>query len=186
MRNIIVFAVISLLLLGGCNTETTGGTDGEKPASITNITLAQYEFDEFSVEIKSAKEVYEHGEPVDVKVTLHNKTEQTIVIGHAGSWVGLATTDLTRNYQYGYAMIEPYIVTSIKPGETISETYRFSGGSYSDDMPGNPYKNKDMEKMGTLKFPKGQYEITAYVDFWIDKTGQKFSTQLPPIVFEVK
>lgn len=185
MRNVVVFSVISLLLLGGCNTETTGGTHVEKPSSITNITSAGYEFDEFSVEITSAKEIYEYGEPVDVKVTLHNKTEQTIDIGHGGSWVGLATTDLTRNYQYGYAMIEPYLVTTIKPGETIFEIYSFSGVSYSDDMPGNPYKNKDMEKMGTLKFPKGQYEITAIVDFWIDKTSRKFSTQLP-IVFEVK
>jgi len=185
MRNIIVFAVISLLFLGGCNTETTSGTGGEKPSLITNITSARYEFDEFSVEINSAKEVYEQGEPVDVTVTLYNKTEQTIDIGHAGSWVGLATTDLTRNYQYGYAMIEPYLVTTIKPGETILETYRFSGVSYSDDMPGNPYKNKDMEQMATLKFPKGQYKIIAYVDFGIDKTDRKFSTQLP-IVFEVK
>ena len=184
MRSVIILA-LSFVLLASCNTETSGGASGEKPLSITNITSAEYEFDEFSVEIKSAKEVYEHGEPVDVKVTLYNKTEQTINIGHGGSWVGLATTDLTRNYQYGYAMIDPYIVTSIKPGETILEKYRFSGGSYSDDMPGNPFKNEDMEKMGTLKFPKGQYEITAIVDFWIDKTDRKFSAQLP-IVFEVR
>ena len=184
MRSVIILA-LSFVLLASCNTETSGGVSGEKPSSITNITSAQYEFDEFSVEIKSAKEVYEHGEPVDVKVTLYNKTEQTIDIGHGGSWVGLATTDLTRDFQYGYAMNVPYIVTSIKPGETISETYGFSGSSYSADMLGKPYKNEDMERMVTLKFPKGQYEITAIVNFRIDKTDRKFSAQLP-IVFEVK
>ena len=184
MRSVIILA-LTLILLASCNTETPGGASLEKPSSIANITSAGYEFDEFSVEIKSAKEVYEHGEPVDVKVTLYNKTEQTINIGHGGSWVGLTTTDLTRDFQYGYAMNVPYIVTSIKPGETILKTYSFSGGSYSADMPGNPYKNEDMEQMATLKFPKGQYEITAYVDFWIDKTDRKFSTQLP-IVFEVR
>lgn len=184
MRSVI-FLALSFVLLASCNTETSGGANGEKPSSITNITSARYEFDEFSVEIKSAKEVYEHGEPVDVKVTLYNKTEQTIDIGHGGSWVGLATMDLTRDFQYGYAMNVPYIVTSIMPGETILEKYGFSGASYSDDMPGNPFKNEDLEQMDTLIFPKGQYEITANVNFQIDKTDRKFSAKLP-IVFEVR
>ena len=145
----------------------------------------QKKVEPYTIKLESAQEIYKEGEKIDVQATLTNTSSEVKSIGHGDSWVGMAVHNLTEDYQFGYAMNEPYIVTTVKPNEIITEQYNFSGGSYISNQPGRKYSDEDVQKMSTLYFTKGQYEIVAHFNFIDEETSITYKEALS-IVFEVQ
>lgn len=177
-----------LLILAACNrSEPNENPDATHATYVPIDNQIQSEVTDrsFHITLQSAKEVYELGEPIEVFAELENITEQNIQIGHGESWVTLGTTNISKDYQFGFLVTEPYITQTIDEGETNRVNYRFSGVSYDLSMSGKSYSENELMKMSDMEFPKGQYEITAIVNFK-DISHDEFYEHKLSVVFEVK
>lgn len=171
------------LLLTACNSISNSTSSS---SDLNKLLVQQHEkmTDAFTFTLQSAKEVYTEGELVDVVATLTNNQTSDITIGHGASWVIMSVTNLTEDFHFGAVTDLPYIVTTIKAGETLQKPYRFSGGSYSENQLGKRYSDEEMKQMTTLQFPQGKYEIEAAFSFTDEVTGEDFSETLT-IIFEI-
>ena len=138
----------------------------------------------FKLELKSEKSQYKVGEELKIAAELTYTGEEDIEIGHAGSWIFLNTTNVTKGYEFEGVMIQPYIVTAMKPNEPIEEHYQFSGGSYFEGNGGNPYSEKEFEKMASMNFPPGKYKIEGITEFHIVDEEPRYTLKAE-IYFEV-
>ncbi|MEO4053961.1 hypothetical protein [Solibacillus sp. CAU 1738] len=172
--------LLLVVLLAACGTEYTNN------AQFENVPEQKTEQAPFTLRLVSEKAQYNVGEPLAIRAELmYEGNEEAIQIGHAGSWIWLSTTNLTENYQFGAAMNEPYIVTTVKKGEALVEPYHFSGGSYYKGMDGNNYTEDMLKQMVAMKFPPGQYQINGRTDFVIEgQQGEKYHLEAS-IIFEV-
>lgn len=184
-----VFIMICMtLLLVACGT-----TDNQKnPSNSNSSKVTQLENqkestvieEDFILTLSSEKEQYKVGEELKIKAELTYTGEEEIAIGHGGSWLFMNTTNVTKGYEFGSAMIDPYIVTTMKPNIPIVERYTFSGGTYHEGMGGNKYSEKEFEQMSNMNFPPGQYKIEGVTEFVIDGQQQRYNLKTE-IVFEV-
>lgn len=178
-------SILLVLLLFGCGTSTVKNeqVNNEK---VDNVVAQEISKDPFTLRLVSEKEQYHVGEPLAIRAELlYEGEDESIQIGHAGSWIWLETTNLTKNYQFGAAMNEPYLVSTLKKGEELVAPYRFSGGTYYEGMGGNAYSEEIFEQMASMEFPPGQYRIDGRTDFVIEgKQGEKYVLEAH-IIFEV-
>lgn len=189
MRFIIVG--LCILLLASCSNEKDVMVDEVQQEKVTqgeglqvNIKESEIAKDSFTLTLKSEKEQYKVGETLNIVAQLTYHGEKAIYIGHAGSWVYLGTTNLTKDYQFGSSMITPYIVTPLASGETITEQYQYTGGPYYEGLGGNPYSEEEHSRMSNMEFPPGQYKIDAYTDFKNEDNGITYKIHTA-IIFEV-
>jgi hypothetical protein len=177
--------LICLLFLTGCgeanNTKTTNDYEQK---NIENIAQSSDENDQFMLELISEKTQFKQGESLNIVAKLTNKGE-AVVLGHGGSWLFLNTTNLTKNYQFGSAMNEPYIMTEIAAEQTIEEVYGFSGATYDSSFPGEPYTDSIFHSMANMEFPVGQYEIEAITAFHLHGIENSEQRLKAKIIFEV-
>ena len=178
----ILLAVV--LLLSACGATEKPVEQEAKPAAVEKEVISEVTNETFVLKLISEKTNYKVGEDLKVRAELTYKGEEPITIGHGGSWIHLATTNLTKDYQFGSAMIEPYLTTSIKPDETIIQEYKFSGGTYSEGMPGAKYSEEEFKLMGEMKFPIGEYQIKGLTDFFIEGKDTRIQLETD-IVFNV-
>ena len=181
MRALIV--LITALLLTACGAGS--GENASKNENNNNESSQSTEIqDNFKLELKSEKSQYKVGEELKITASLTYTGEEDIEIGHAGSWIFLNTTNLTKGYKFEGVMIQPYIVTAMKPNEPIIEQYQFSGGTYFEGNGGNSYSEKEFEKMSSMNFPPGKYKIEGITDFHIVDEEPRYSLKAE-IYFEV-
>ncbi|TFE02343.1 hypothetical protein [Jeotgalibacillus salarius] len=169
-----ILGLSCIFMLSACGTDSDGSSSGDSAAESDYTIEAEDGDATFDFRLISEKDIYQKGEKVRVKATLTNNSEKDIDIEHGGTWLWLDTKNLTENYEFQSAMEQPLITTTIESGETITHDYHFSGGSYVEGMPGEPYSDKVFTQMGTLEFPKSQYEIDAKTDFNIAGSDEKF------------
>lgn len=180
---VLLFAMV--FLLTACNMKIENVEEIEPHTSHSgNIQYASVGDEDFKLTLQTEKVFYKVGEKIKVQAILENAQDEDIKLGHGGSWVWLETKNITKNYQFGAVMNEPYIITPIKAGESITTDYQFSGGTYTKDSPGEKYSDEEFSKMADLKFPVGQYEIYARTDFHIEGKEKQYSYEAK-IVFEV-
>ncbi|PYF08332.1 hypothetical protein [Ureibacillus chungkukjangi] len=177
---VLLFMSLLLTACGAGNGENTSN----RASNANENSQAVESQDDFKLELKSAKAKYKAGEELDITASLTYTGEEDIEIGHAGSWIFLNTTNLTKGYKFEGVMIQPYIVTAMKPNEPILEQYQFSGGSYFEGNGGNPYSEKEFEKMSSMNFPPGKYKIEGITDFHIVDEEPRYSLKAE-IYFEV-
>lgn len=166
-----------VLFLAACGTEQ-GNTSG-----VENVVKNTVEEEPFVLQLTSEKEQYKVGEKPNIKAELiYNGEDESIEIGHGGSWILMTTTNLTEDYHFGAAMNEPYIISEMKKGEPLTEQYGFSG-SYDSS---NKYSEEIFHKMSEMDFPPGQYEIMGVTDFVIEgeEPSKKYSLKTR-VIFEV-
>ncbi len=173
-----------ICLLAGCGTDKEMEKGKSDLASIELVPLSESEMDGFTLRLKSEKERYKEGEPLDIVAELTYRGKEDIVIGHGGSWVALSTTNVSKDYQFGSAMDEPYIIRQMSSGDIITDTYSFSGGTYHEGKPGNPYSFEEFKRMAEDDFPPGIYKIEAVTDFVIDGEEKRYNLK-GEIIFEV-
>ena len=178
--------VLLVLLLTACNTTNTPETPetlatNEPVATKTTDGLSDRAFD---ITVESAKDVYNVGEDIEIIATLTNTSNEAITIGHGASWMTFGTTNLTKDYQFGFVANMPYITQTIQPGESVTETYGFSGATYTEGMPGEPYSDEEFMQM-TEQFPAGQYEVSALIDFVNEGNGDEYDGLLS-VIFNVQ
>lgn len=178
------WCLLLLLLLAACGSNDITNQPGDNEP-VANKSIDEVSDRNFQMTLQSAKDVYKVGEKIDVIATLTNTSEEEIQIGHGESWLALGTTNLTENYQYSYAVTEPYIMQFIGAGEKVDYPYRFSGTPYHNANSGEPYSQKDLKQMTEMAFPKGQYEITAFIDFG-DLTNDESYKQKLSVIFTVE
>lgn len=172
-----LLCLFMVLFLAGC------GTEPLKSTGVDNMIENEVVEEPFTLRLVSEKEQYVEGEKPNIKAELtYNGDLDKVSIGHGGSWIWLITTNLTEDYFFDAAMIEPYIVSEMKKGEPLVQQYQFSG-SY-DESKG--YSEEIFKRMSEMDFPPGQYEIKGRTDFHID--GEQPSTNYSletKIIFEV-
>ncbi|MFF5994691.1 hypothetical protein AAGS61_08005 [Lysinibacillus sp. KU-BSD001] len=175
-----LYSILLLILLTAC------GTESMNREKVENVTTQEVKEAPFTLRLVSEKAQYQVGEKIAVRAELvYDGEEEAIQIGHGGSWIWLETTNLTKDYQFGAAMNEPYIITPMRKGEVLIEPYYFSGSSYHEGMEGNSYTEDVLEQMSTLAFPVGQYEINGRTDFVIEGAqGEKYQLEAK-VIFEV-
>lgn len=139
-----ILLLMSLLLTacGAGNSEDVSNSASNVDENSQTVEIQ----DNFKLELKSEKSQYKVGEELKITASLTYTGEEDIEIGHAGSWIFLNTTNVTKGYEFEGVMIQPYIVTAMKPNEPIEEQYQFSGGSYFEGNGGNPYSEEEYEK----------------------------------------
>ncbi len=178
-------SIVLVLLLVGCGAENSENehVNNEK---VDNIVAQEMSKAPFTLRLISEKAQYRVGEPLAIQAELlYEGEDEAIHIGHGGSWIWLGTTNLTKDYQFGAAMNEPYIISTLKKGEALVAPYRFSGGTYYEGMSGNAYSEDLFEQMASMEFPPGQYRIDGRTDFVIEgKQGEKYVLEAH-IIFEV-
>ncbi|BDH61459.1 hypothetical protein MTP04_15890 [Lysinibacillus sp. PLM2] len=188
MKSKWLFSVlIFVVILSGCGTKTNGNSVPSEKYEYENIVESTAESDDFLFKLTSKKPIYQVGEPLEIKAELTYKgDEETLKIAHAASPIWLFTTNLTEDYQFEAAMNEPLIITQLLKNEPYVEQYSFTGGSYFEGAPGNPYNDDVLMKMGKGEFPPGQYEIKGRTDFAVgeDITGDKINLETS-IIFTV-
>ena len=183
MRLILVM-LSSVYFLAGCGTDREDVNGNISKTSIEMVTFSESEEDDFTFRLKSEKEQYKEGEPLDIVAELTYSGEEDIVIGHGGSWVALITTNVSKDYHFGSAMIEPYIGTPIPSGETITTPYAFSGGTYHEGDTGEPFSDEEFKRMTEGDFPPGVYKIEAVTEFVIEGEEKRYNLT-GEIIFEV-
>lgn len=178
---IVLLAIV--LLLSACGM-TDKPVENVQQAFQEKEVISEVSNEIFTLKLISEKLNYKVGEELQIRAELTYKGEEPITIGHGGSWIHLATTNLTKDYQFGSAMIEPYITTPIPPGETIIQQYKFSGGTYYDGAPGAKYSEEEFKEMGDMNFPVGEYKIEGLTDFHIDGEGNNIKLKTE-VIFHV-
>ena len=186
----IISLVVLVLMLFGCGTgeQTNENSTGNSSNNeIENVTEGFIEDGQFSFKLTSEKAVYQVGESLQIHAELtYIGDEESITISHAASPIWLMTTNLTEDYQFQAAMNEPLIFTELKKGVPLIEEYQFSGGTYFEGGPGNPYSEEVFLQMAEGKFPPGQYEIKGKTDFAIGENIMTERVQLETyIIFTV-
>lgn len=160
------------------------GSSNQDGSQLENQKESTVTEENFILTLRSEKEQYKVGEELQIKAELTYTGEEEISIGHAASWLSMNTTNITKGYEFGSAMNEPYIVTPMKPNTPIVQPYSFSGGSYYEGMEGNAFSNEEFKQMASMKFPPGQYKIQGVTNFVIDGQQQRYNLKAE-IVFEV-
>ena len=179
-----IYSLLVVVLLSACGTATNLGNPAKEP--VQNVAQDESSNENFHFQLVSEKEQYHVGDKLEIRAVLTYKGEQQSVdIGHGGSWVWLNTTNLTEDYRFGTAMNEPYIITKMQKDVPIVQTYRFSGGAYDSHMDGQPFSDKIYMQMAEMNFPPGQYEIYGRTDFVIEGSGGQKQLLEARIIFEV-
>lgn len=182
-----VFTLVFLIfILAGCGTGTQNNSNSLN-YELENVTEGFVEDGHFSFKLISEKAVYQVGEPLQIKAELtYIGEEESIRISHAASPIWMLTSNLSEGYQFDAAMNEPLIFTDLKKNVPFVEQYQFSGGTYYEGAPGNPYSEDVFLQMAEGKFPPGQYEIKGKTDFAIGEDIMTERVQLETyIIFTV-
>lgn len=185
------YLILMVLLLAACGTaQNDNKGNGISPKTDTpkveNIISQEKVESPFTLKLVSDKEQYKVGEKPSIRAELvYSGDEDFISIGHAASWIWLETTNLTKNYQFGAFMDQPYIITNMTKGEVITQPYHFSGSMYHEEMEGNAYTESELQKMGEGYFSPGQYEIHGRTDFVIEGQPDKKYQLEASVIFEV-
>lgn len=165
--------VILILMVTGCaqqGTQQGSPTDAPAPADkAVRGSHAEVTDGDFVYRLVSEKEQYDYGDPVKVYGELEYVGEQDeITIGHAASPFYFPMKELTRDYDIGYAMNEPYFTTTLKKGEPLREYYSGGGGYGSQDKK----EYKDFIRSLQDVFPDGRYVVYGSADFMIDTSSK--------------
>ncbi|MEK4485261.1 membrane lipoprotein lipid attachment site-containing protein [Psychrobacillus sp. FSL H8-0484] len=160
MKKCISFLLI-IFLLSGCNTEIPIVKE-QVPSEKGNITETISENEQFILTVRTEKEEYQVGEPLEITATLAYKGEtDTVTVAHSGTPILFETTNLTKDYQFGWAMNTPLYIEDFKKNEPYKTVYSFSGGSYHEGMPGEPYSDDEYREVAKGNLSPGKYEIKA-------------------------
>lgn len=179
-----IYSLLVVVLLSACGTVTNSGNPAKEP--VQNVAQNESSNENFHFQLVSEKEQYKVGDKLEIRAELTYKGEQQSVdIGHGGSWVWLITTNLTEDYHFDAAMNEPYIITKMEKGVSIVQPYHFSGGAYDSHMDGQPFSDELFMQMAEMDFPPGQYEIYGRTDFVIEGSGGQKQVLEARIIFEV-
>lgn len=184
---ILMMLVLAVILVGCSTANNNEGPDGSNNSSVPtldNQSESTVTEEPFILTLRSEKEQYKVGEELNIQAELTYTGEEDITIGHGGSWLFMNTTNVTKGYEFGSAMIEPYILTPMEPNTPIVQPYSFSGSSYHEEMGGNEYTQEEFEQMVEMDFPPGQYKIEGVTEFVIDGKQQRYNLKAE-IVFEV-
>lgn len=187
MRILILLCMTTLLAscgTGGNESNNATNSNESKTTQLDNRKESIATEGEFTLKLSSEKERYQVGEELNIQAELTYTGDEEITIGHGGSWLFMNTTNVTEGYEFGSAMIEPYILTKVTPNTPIIELYSFSGGTYHEGMEGNSYSEEEFKQMATMNFPPGQYKIQGVTEFVIDGQEQRYNLEAE-IIFEV-
>ncbi|KOP65067.1 hypothetical protein AMS62_07265 [Bacillus sp. FJAT-18019] len=171
MRRYLYMGFILMLMVTGCAQQ---GTQGADPTDLSLDKAARGSHAEvsdrdFVYRLVSEKEQYDYGEKVKVYGELEYVGEQDeITIGHAASPFYFPMKELTRDYDIGYAMNEPYFTTTLKKGEPLRKYYSGGGGYGSQDKK----EFKDFIRSLQDGFPDGHYVVYGSADFMIDSQSK--------------
>lgn len=162
---------ILMLMVTGCAQQGSKGEDStDLPLNKTaRGSHAEVSDGDFVYRLVSEKDRYNSGDQVKVYGELEYVGEQDeITIGHAASPFYFPMKELTRDYDIGYAMNEPYITTTLKKGEPLREYYSGGGGYGSQDKK----EFKDFIRSLQDGYPDGRYVVYGSADFMIDSQSK--------------
>lgn len=165
----VFFIIICSLVLFGCNSKKGIQPElAEEDRYPTEFSVANEDF-QYTLKVGAAK--YQVGDELDITATLTYIGDQNeISISHAASPFYFELEEQTRDYTIDYPMNAPLIITVLKNGETIEEKYSPSGGYSDQDSP----KYVDFIKAFLAgDYPKGDYVVEGFVDFWINEPSNK-------------
>lgn len=178
--------MLIIFLLCGCHTETPIAKE-KVSSEKRNITETISENEQFILTVRTEKEEYQVGEPLEITATLAYKGEtDMITVAHSGTPILFETTNLTKNYQFGWAMNTPLYIEDFKKSEPYKTVYSFSGGMYHDGMPGEPYSDEEYRAVTKGNLPPGQYEIKAITELSVGENPTRNKVELEAnIIFTV-
>ncbi|WP_210468710.1 hypothetical protein [Sporosarcina sp. 6E9] len=120
-----------VFILVACGTTNNGSSSDIKdslPPSENNVKEGDFVYRLFS-----EKDVYDEFDDLAVFAELtYVGDEESIEIYHAASAFHFPLKERTREFEVGYAMNEPLLMTKLLKDEPYREKYAFAGG-YSDD-----------------------------------------------------
>lgn len=162
---LIIISTIAFLLTG-CSEDTKPEEQNvvKEPSFGSKAEVTE---GDFIYRLVSEKSVYVEGEKVEVFAELeYVGDEPEIEIAHAASPFYFPMKEKTRNFEIGYMMNEPLIVTALKKGVPLREQY-IGGGGYGSQDP-KEYVDFIKEVMagsqkGTL--PWGDYRMSGLASF---------------------
>lgn len=79
-------------------------------------------------------------------------------------------------------MTLPHNITPIESGQTITEQYHFSGGTFIGLKGGNAYTEEEFFQMANMNFPSGQYKIEGRTDFYIEGGEIRYNLEAAIII----
>lgn len=114
-----ISCLLIIFLLCGCHTETPIAKE-KVSSEKRNITETISENEQFILTARTEKEEYQVGEPLEITATLAYKGEtDTFTVAHIGTTILFETTNLTKNYQFGWAMNTPLYIEDFKKSEKL-------------------------------------------------------------------
>ncbi|KOR76946.1 hypothetical protein [Paenibacillus solani] len=184
MRRYLYMGFILMLMVTGCAQQGSKGADLTDPPlnKTARGSHAEVTDGDFVYRLVSEKEQYDYGDQVKVYGELEYIGEQDeITIGHAASPFYFPMKELTRDYDIGYAMNEPYFTTTLKKGEPLREYYSGGGGYSSQDKK----EYKDFIHSLQDGYPDGHYVVYGSADFMIDSQS-KGANQAEPENYKIQ
>ena len=186
MNNKLVFICFGILLalLTACGAEYSDSNpiklDFEDPDSL--ISESEVIERGFVYRLYTTEGFYNEGDKVNITAELEYVGElEEVTISHAASPFYFPMHEASRDYDIEYPMNTPLLVTVLKKGEPLVETYTGAGG-YSDED--SKEYIEFMKQVMNQQFPNGKYLVTGLAEFYDETNGAsyKFDGQIQFVV----
>ncbi|MFJ7736362.1 hypothetical protein ACIQ2D_08460 [Lysinibacillus sp. NPDC097287] len=151
----LLITILLAIFLTACSSETAENVSNNEKED-DNVVGSEVEQELFTFRLTSEKAQYQSGEKPNIVAALTYKGDDKVELGHGGSWVLLNTTNLSTDYRYDAMMTLSDNMTPIENGQTITEQFHFSGGTYDGLKGGNVYTEEEFFQMAEMNFPPGQ------------------------------
>ena len=155
MKRILILVLLMVVLSVSACTSAADANEIEKSASN----------EEFEIVLHLDKDVYSLNEEIKCYAELRDRGSETITVYSANPLLGFGVKD--DKYFDGVFITEDILKPTVfEKGETQRFEFTKSGGYSSDDSLADFYKEYYSQKEFVL--PKGEYEISAIVDYSLD------------------
>ena len=172
----LLITILLAIVLTACSSETVGNVSSNEKED-DNVVESEVGQELFTFRLTSEKAQYQVGEKPNIVAELTYKGDDKVELGHGGSWVLLNTTNLSEDYRYDAMITLPHNITPIESGQTITEQYQFSGGTFIGLRGGNAYTEEEFLQMAEMNFPPGQYKIEGRTDFGIEGEDTRYNLE---------
>lgn len=168
--------LVSIFVLTACgksnDIDNEDAPDNSAPTYPVEVEVVN---GDFTYRLFTEKDVYdEYGETAIFAELTYTGEEDEIDIHHAASPFYFLLAEKTRDFNIGYPMNEPAITSTLKKDEPLREQYTFSGG-YSDES--DPEYVEFIQTIANKGFPKGNYMMTGFAQFYIINPSDKAKTE---------
>ena len=161
-----------LLLLVACGTESGDNNTKQPGNSVKTTKIDESEVTEGDFTYRLfVNNIENHAVEIQAELEYIGELDE-ITISHAASPFYFYMKELERGYDIPFQMNEPHIITTLKKGVPIIETFRGSGGySEEDDQDYIDF----MKQMMSGHFPQGVYELNGTATFHDDINDQEYN-----------